>query len=478
MMKTNYNDKQFSKFALMMITITSVVGLRNLTLIAFMGDQLIYFLILAAIMLLIPVAWVSAELNSIWNEKGDIYLWVKNAFNPGIAFFVAWFRWAESVILYPLLLSFFAGTVGYILSPNSSDSPYYIVFMIWFCFWGTTFLSYRNIRASTWFTIYSGMVGVLLPVVVMIVFALLWIINGYEIRLQFSLNDFFDIFQSPHHAVGLCGVFLAYTGIEIATVCIGKSSQRRQKFPAAILWACLIIVVMLIAGSLASALVIFPLQIKLVTGIMQAMQHYFSAFHLLWLTPVFGLFVMLGVAGSLFNWISSAPKALFYAAYDGSLPPRLQKENIHGAPVNLLTLQAILVSIISLVFIYMPDTNGAFWILTLVAVQLYMIVYLFFFAAAIRIRYRYADLPRSIKIPGGNWGMWLVAGIGFLSSALIIVLTFITPAGVTIINILFYEGSIIGGFLLFTIPAILIYFWRKPEWKIYAQAQALSRPFY
>ena len=39
-------------------------------------------------------------------------------------------------------------------------------------------------------------------------------------------------------------------------------------------------------------------------------------------------------------------------------------------------------------------------------------MYIMIFASAIKLRYTQPDTPRAYKIPGGNYGMWIVAGMG------------------------------------------------------------------
>jgi amino acid transporter len=58
-------------------------------------------------------------------------------------------------------------------------------------------------------------------------------------------------------------------------------------------------------------------------------------------------------------------------------------------PKRLLLTQAIIVTCMSLVFILMPSVSSAFWILSAIVAQLYLIMYILLFAAAIKLRYKY-----------------------------------------------------------------------------------------
>jgi amino acid transporter len=112
-------------------------------------------------------------------------------------------------------------------------------------------------------------------------------------------------------------------------------------------------------------------------------------------------------------WILGPSKGLMVSAKDGLLPPVLQRK-IHGdVPVNILILQALVVTALVFVFLLMPTVSSAYWILTALTAQLYLIMYLIMFLAAIVLRYKRPDTPRPYKIPGGNFGMWAVGCWGF-----------------------------------------------------------------
>src|SRR3546814_3020480 len=77
---------------------------------------------------------------------------------------------------------------------------------------------------------------------------------------------------------------------------------------------------------------------------------------------------------------------LLVAAEDGNLPEFFQRANRQGAPVVMLMTQAIIVTILSALFLFMPSVNGSYWLLAALAAQLYMLMYLLMFAAAIKLR--------------------------------------------------------------------------------------------
>ena len=80
----------------------------------------------------------------------------------------------------------------------------------------------------------------------------------------------------------------------------------------------------------------------------------------------------------------------------------------------ILIIQAIIVSVLGAFYLIFPNPSAAFYLLSAMTVALYLVMYLLMYAAAIKLRYSYPDMPRHFRwCPGGNLGMWMIAGGGF-----------------------------------------------------------------
>ena len=106
-------------------------------------------------------------------------------------------------------------------------------------------------------------------------------------------------------------------------------------------------------------------------------------------------------------WSIGPTKGLMVASEDGSLPLFLSKKNKHGVPVNILWIQGVIVTVLSLVFVLLPTVNGSFWILSVITAQLALVVYILLFASAIKLHYSKSEVKRSYVVPGKSFGMWL-----------------------------------------------------------------------
>ena len=96
-----------------------------------------------------------------------------------------------------------------------------------------------------------------------------------------------------------------------------------------------------------------------------------------------------------------------HAAEYGYLPRVFMRKNKHGIAQNILICQAILVSLLCLIFLLVPSVNAFYWFLTALSTELYMIMYILMFFSACRLHHKYVNRPKVFKIPGGTYGMWV-----------------------------------------------------------------------
>lgn len=447
-------------FSLTMITVGSVDSIRNLPATALFGSQLISFFILGALFFLIPTALISAELASGWAKQGGIYIWVKEAFGKRTGFLAIWLQWIENVIWYPTILSFVAGTIGYLINPTMANNPYFLWVVIVCAFWGATLINLRGMRSSAIFSNICALSGLLLPMGLIIGLGAAWLLGGNPSQVNFDAQSISPHWMDKSLWVSLTAIMMSFCGIEIATVHANDVEDPQRAFPRALTYSVLIILSTLILGSLAIAVVLPHENINLVAGIMQAFDAFFAQYHLLWFMPIVALMLVMGGLGGVSNWIIAPTKGLLVAANEGNLPAFFQKTNESGAPIVVLVSQAIIVTILSTLFLFMPSVNGSYWLLTALAAQLYMLMYLLMFAAAIKLRISAPDHHRAFRIPGGLFGLIAVAGIGILGALTTLAVSFMPPEGINVGSVTSYELTLIFGLILMCLPPF-ISSWRQ-----------------
>ena len=108
--------------------------------------------------------------------------------------------------------------------------------------------------------------------------------------------------------------------------------------------------------------------------------------------------------GGMLTWLAGPSKGLLMIGrQDGFLPPILQRLNKHGVQQNILVAQGVLTTLIALLYAFIPEVSSAYWILSVITTQVYLVVYLLMFVAAMRLRKNRPDqlvgLPRARAVP-------------------------------------------------------------------------------
>ena len=441
-----------------------MASLRNLPIIAEYGWEAAFFYLLVAVIFLFPAALISAELATGWNQTGGVYLWVKEAFGPGWGFFAVWMQWIHNATWFPAILSFSGTALAYLIDPALASSKLFLLSVVLIGFWGFTIFNYFGLKTSAWFSTVGVIAGTILPGLLLIFLGLQWILAGHPLQIEFSAQALIPHFKGIDDLVFVTGLFLAFGGLEVSAVHAKEVRNPQRLFPRAILIASGTALILYVAGALAIAIMIPKESISFVSGLMEAFQLFFERLQIPWAVYPVGVMIIMGAVGELNAWIIGPVRALHATSLHGDLPPTLQKLNKHGTPVHLLFLQAVIVSIASLVFLFMPTTGGAFWILSAMSAQLYLLMYIAMFAAAIKLRYSHAQVKRSYQIPYQMPGIWAVGSLGIISSLFAFFVAFIPPAQLNIGNIWFYEGFLLIGISLMCFIPFMIYKLKAPEW--------------
>ncbi len=440
-----------------MLIVSAIDNIRNLPTTALFGSSLIFFFIFSAIVFLIPAALVSAELSSTWTEKSGIYYWTKLAFGEKTGFVAIWLQWINTMVWFPTILSFMAGTISYLINPALAQNKLYLVSVILSVFWILTFINLKGVHISAKFSHYSTIIGSIIPMILIIALATIWIALGKPLQIHFTAASLLPHLNQSENWISLTAIMTAFLGMELATVHIKEINKPQKTFPKALFYSVIIILFTMIFGALAIAIVLPANQINLVNGIMQAFTNFFSAYHMSWVMPIITILLLIGTFGSIISWVISPAKGLLQAAQSGFLPEFLQKENKHGVAQNLLITQAILVTVLCLAFLLMPSVNGSYWLLTDLSTQLYMLMYVLMFIAAIALKFQFPQKQKSFAIPGKKLGMIITCLLGLIGCIITLIVGFFPPDGVNVGSTLHYEIIFTLGIIAMIVPVIFFF---------------------
>lgn len=260
-------------------------------------------------------------------------------------------------------------------------------------------------------------------------------------------------------------IFLFYAGMEMNAVHVKDIDNPTRNYPTAIIIASLGTVVIFVLGTLAIGFVIPQSQINLVQSLLVAFDSFLRVFGLSWLSPVVALALAFGVLGGVTVWVAGPSAGMAAVGHAGYLPPYFQKLNKNGVASRILVVQGVIVTLLAVMFVILPSVQSAYQILGQLTVTFYLIMYMLMFSAAIYLRYSQPDTPRPYKLPGGNVGMWLIAGCGLLGSLAAFLVSFIPPSQISVGSPAAFVMILIGGNIVVVAIPLIIYALRKPSWK-------------
>lgn len=437
--------------------IATILSIKNWPFLVEYGFSSLLFLVLATLLFFLPISLISAELASGWPEKGGVFTWIKEALGGQWAFFSIWAFWVSNVIWYPTMLSFIAATLSYAIAPELATNAFYTFSATLLLFWIVLFGNFFGVAFAGWLNSIALILGTLLPGVIIIALGCYWFFSGKLCQIDFSAHALLPQQTSWNEIVFLVGVLISFAGMEMNAIHAKNVPNPRKNYPKAIFLASMVIIFLSVLGTLSIGIVIPKDKINLVTAVIETISYYLNAYECSWCLPIVAVMIALGAFGGISTWLGGTSQALLVAGEEEKiLPPFLYKTNRYKAPVGILVLQGTIVSVLSLTFFVMPDISSAFWILTALSSQLYLIMYMFLFLAAILLRWKRPEILRAYQIPGGKVGMLIVAGVGFFTSLFSLIISFLPPAQLNTGSLVFYESFLLIALFAFClVPKIL-----------------------
>ncbi len=429
---------------------------RNLPATALFGTHLLFFLFFATIFFLIPVIVVSAELTRDNAEQGGIYTWVESAFGEKPAVIAIWLQWITPIIWYPTVLSFLAANIAYLINPQLAQNKFYLVSVILLIFSSLTMLNLKGTNTSAKFASICAIIGMLLPMILLAVLITIWLVVGNPSQIHFTSSNILPDITDTQNWVSLTATIAAFLGVELSTVHVKSVSNSVVTFPRALFLSAFLIFMIVLFGSFSIATVVPASQISFVDGVIQVFAHFFKAYHLHFLVPAIALMLILGSIGEMINWMISPAKGLLYAAKNGYFPPLFSKVNHHNAPNVIMIVQAILVSFVTMAFLFMPSVNGSYWLLTALNTQIYVIMYVFMFVSAFKLRYKQSKI-RSFK---NKCFFYFIILLGLAGCFITIGVDFIPPKNINVGSPLHYILIYLTGMFLMILPIPFLFLYK------------------
>ena len=469
---TKSPSKEKVGLVLLVLLMTGAIdNVRNLPATATSGTYIFFFFAVAIILFLAPVALVSAEMTATYTEKGQegVYGWVKKAFGPNVAMLAIWFQWVNTLIWFPSILTFLAGTVAYLFNPDFAQNIKFTIIFITVIFWALTILNLKGLKVSAIFASICTFFGMVIPMILMVIFALILLSCGVcSTNIHFEASNLIPSFDSTESWMGLTAIIASFLGLELATVHITNVKNPKKTFPVAILISVIFIIFTMILGALAVSLIFPQSEIDVVHGTIKTFKIYLDNMgipHFFYY--ILGMMIVVGSIGSMINWMISPARGLLQAADDHFLPDALDKTNKHDVPSGILILQAVIMTVICLLLELVPSVQAYYWLLTALSTQIYSLMYLMMFFAALKLKFTNKSALKNtddFHIPGGKIGMSIACIAGIAGTLLCVAVGFIPPDNMYKNPTEFIQTLSIC-LVLSIIPVILFMLYRKQKLK-------------
>jgi amino acid transporter len=453
-----------SWIALALMTTSSVASLRAAPTMAVYGLACIFLYIVPAIVFLLPTSLVSAELASGWS--GGVYNWVSQGLSKPMGFLAVWCQFAMTIFYYPSLLGFVASTLASVINPDLAANGLWTALVIMVCYWSGVWVSSRGTGSVAGLASGGLIIGTLIPGVVLVTLGVVFLGQGNESAAPMDAGHLLPAWAGLSSLVLIVNNFLSYSGMEMNAVHVGSLKNPGKEFPKSMFVSMGLVLLIFILPALAISWVVPADQLSLTAGVMQAFDAMFAQFGSTWLTPIVGIMLVTASLGGMLTWLAGPSKGLLLISRkEGYLPPFLQKLNKHGVQQNILVTQGLVTTVIALGYALIPDVSSVYWIFSVITTQVYLIVYLLMFVAAVRLRRSQPDHPRGYKAPM----LVGLCGVGFAASLAALLIGFIPPSQFGGGNPWIYFLIVaVGALGLGLLVPFLFYRARKPSWKTVA----------
>jgi glutamate:GABA antiporter len=402
-------------------------SLRWIATAAAAGPSALVIWVIAALGLFVPLVFTVLELSSRYPEEGGIYVWSKRAFGPFAAFMTGWAYWGSNLPYFPGLLYFAAANALFIGGPSwqgwSTNSAYFIAVSMTGLAIAVT-MNVVGLNVGKWLANIGAMASWIPAAVLIVLGAVSW--NRFGSATPLGAHAFVPS-TGLKDVIFWSTIAFAFGGVESGSTMGEEIQDARRTVPRAVLTAGAVMTVLYIAGTVGVLLALPSAQISGLQGIMQAIQAITAKLGVGWLAPIVAVFVTLNALGGVGGWFSATARLPFVAGIDRFLPPAFGELHPRWrTPYVALLVQAGIATL----FIFLgqagTSVHGAYDALVSMGIIAYFIPFLFMFAAMIVLQREPAG-PAVMRVPGGKPVAVVLAALGFLVTAVSIVLACIPP---------------------------------------------------
>ena len=441
-------EKKISLWKLITFSICSILVLDSFVSPAIIGVSSITIWVVAAIVFFIPYGLINAELGSSYPDDGGMSSWIHRAFGEKAAVINGWYYWVNVAFWMPAVFVAFSGWVSLAFLPSAN--PWVLAVLALIMCWLVVYIGVRGVQLS----VAVSNIAAICKVAVLLIFGCMGIAYGIQngFANDFSLRSFIPSMSNTMTYVPV--IVYNLLGFELIASVGSKIQEPEKNIPKMTVFAGIIIAALYIFGTFGILAAVPAENVDTVDGFFYALQELTSVFG-----PaqgvVFNVIMVVALAtlvSNMVSWGMGAVETLDAIGLEKRSKILGHKHKKYGTnDYAYILMGAIATLLIVLNFAFSGNANDIFWNIFSFGSFIFMIPYLFMFAAVWKLRKSDPDTPRVYKVPGGKVGLaisvilcefWII-----LSLFLLIWVPF-DP---------FYHGMMAVGVVLTTLIGIWLY---------------------
>lgn len=430
---------------IVLMNIAAIVGVRWLLIASKTGPTATVLWIMALLFFFIPQGLSVIELTTRYPKQGGLYIWAQEAFGPKHGFIAGWCYWATNVIYFPSLLIFLASNAIFIFGSRflgMQSSPIYIALFSLSVLWIVTIINVFGLNIGKWVQNMGGF-GVWIPVII-IIGAGLFALFTRGSATEFTASNIWPDFSRPGTIAFWANMCFGFAGLELAGLMSEEIKDAKRTVPRAIIISGIMVTAIYIIGTLALQWTMSSESVSILEGIPQAVSNLFEGTNLIWLGAFVAFTITIAGTGGLSAWLSGSARIPYASGLDNYLPQIFSKLHPkYGSPYMALITMSVMSSVLILMSVLGSTIEEAYLVLVDATLILLFIPYIYMFASVIILRNRDGLNDDIISIPGGKIGLYVIPGLGLISTIAAIVLALIPSADVTSPGL--FIAKVVGG---------------------------------
>jgi glutamate:GABA antiporter len=464
--------REFGYLDMIFYTVAALIGLDTIGAFASNGAQALTWLVVSAITFLFPYALLTAELGSTFTQEGGMYEWCKMAGGRFFGALAAMFYWVSNPLwlggtlavgaIAAIKLLWF-GSLNFKFGGNVATDAIVEILIALFFVWGTIWCAILSLRVGKYISVFGsylklGLLGVF------VILSLLFLLSGHFHGGSLNAADLVPTHFGLVVSAILPILIFQWQGFEVQNGAGEEMVNPQRDVPRSIIRAGTVAVVAYAAFLITILLVLPKSQLSNVGSFLAAFRSVDSVLGPL-ATPlgwIVALAFAIALASSGGTWIMGADRTYAISALDRTAPLVFGRfSGRYGTPIAVNIMSGIMATV-AMVAAILVTTFGSGTITTLFSLVLGFVIstatiaYLFMFPSFLILRYKYPDVPRTYRVPGGMPGAWIVTLLPF-AYALVAVIFILVPSSVSSVDRLTYELTQFIPLVLILLLTIVFY---------------------